>query len=360
MAISLVDGISKRLSRPSAMDLYVLCVQIKSFLAAGLALNRALEEIAPHQKNKELSRILDEIAGDMNAGMSAAEAFRKQSIFPEIFAPTIESGERASGLDEIFGKLGDQMWLRTTLYSKINSALLTPKIAGVLMGVLITGFAKIMIPQYEKMFKESGMEMPWIIHTFVNGVNGFFNYFLLWFLLVYGIYYGIKWYFKNHPDVLGKIKLKMPIYKTLHFSLINYQFASNLALMLNSGLNVVSAIKQTAKVVDNAMLKNSIVKASGLIQAGDTVRDALENSASDVKALDPLVLGFIDSGEKTGNLVEMLERAADIHKTLLDATVDKVATKITLVVILPMGLLMVGMYAISLVPMISYFTKLVN
>lgn len=359
MEVKLVDSIFKRFSRPSAMDFYVLCIQVSAFLDAGLALGRALEQIAPHQKNKELKKILLDIVQDMEVGLAASEAFAKHKEFPNIFAPTIASGEQSSELDSIFRKLADQMWLRSTLYAKISSALLTPKIAGVLMGGLMVGFAKIMIPQYEKMYKESGMEMPAVIEMFVNAVNGFFDNFFPIMGILAGIFYGLRWYAHTHPKVVGRIKLKMPIYKPLHFSLINYQFASNLALMLNSGLNIVVATQQTSKVVDNYLFQLMVAEASDLIQAGDTIKDALVK-ADRYKAIDPLVLGFVDSGERTGSMVEMLEKAAGIHKTLLDATVDKVSTKITIVVIAPMGVLMIAMYAMSLVPMISYFSKLIG
>ena len=357
MEIDILKKLEKKIGTPSAMDLYIFCIQVTSFLSAGFALNRALEEIAPHQKNKELSRVLQEIVEDMNGGMSAAEAFSRQSVFPGIFAPTIESGEKSSGLDAIFKKLGEQMWLHATLYSKISSALLTPKIAGVMMACLILGFAKVIVPKYREMFEESGIEMPRIMEVFVEGVNIFFGYFPLWILLGYGLYRGIRAYFKRHPRLLGKIKLKLVIYKPLHFSLINYQFASNLALMLNSGLNVVTAMQQSSKVVDNYLLSKEIKEAAGHIQDGASVKGALV-VADKAKALDPLVLSFVDAGEKTGNMVEMLERAGDIHKTMLDATVDKVSTKLTMVVIIPMGLCMVAMYAMSMVPMLSYFSKM--
>jgi len=359
MKIKFLETILAKFSQPSAMDFYVLCVQVSAFLRAGLPLNQALAQIAPHQKNMQLQKILKTIIADMDVGMSAAEAFAKQKQFPNIFAPTIESGEKASELEEIFNKLAEQMWLRTTLYSKINSALLTPKIAGVLMALLLTGFAKIMIPQYEKMFKESGIAMPWICSTFVNAVNGFFNNLLIFLVIFYGLYRGIKWFFRTHPFLVAKIKLKMPIYKPLHYSLINYQFASNLALMLNSGLNVVVACQQTARVIDNALLEQAVYKASLVMQTGASIHQSLAK-ADKSKIIDPLVLGFIDSGEKAGSIVEMLEDAAEIHKTLLNAVVDKVSTKLTILVITPMGLCMVGMYLMSLVPMISYFDKLIK
>jgi type IV pilus assembly protein PilC len=357
--IRFLDNFLDRFSQPSAMDYYVLCVQVSAFLKAGLPLNQALEQIAPHQKNKKLGKILREIISDMDVGMSAAEAFGKQKSFPNIFAPTIESGERASELEEIFNKLSGQMWLRITLYSKINSALLTPKIAGVLMALLMTGFAKVMIPQYEKMFKESGITMPWICSAFVGVINGFFNHLPIVLLVAYGLYRGIKWYCDAHPYIIARLKLRLPIYKPLHYSLINYQFASNLALMLNSGLNVVVACQQTSRVIDNVLLKEEVYKASLLMQAGDAISASLKK-ADKGKMLDPLVLGFIDSGEKAGSIVEMLEDAAEIHKTLLNSVVDKVSTKLTLLVITPMGLCMVGMYLMSLVPMISYFDKLIK
>lgn len=359
MKLGFFEGFARKIGGPGPMDYYVFCIQCAAFLNAGLPLNNALEQIGPHQKNKYLRESLKNISMKMKAGMSAAKAFQQDGNFPAIFAPTIESGEKASELKEIFDKLGDQMWLKATLYSKIKSALLTPKIAGVLMSLLIIGFAKVMIPQYEKMYKESGLTMPWLTEMFAKVVNGFFNNFLLVVIVSFGLYRLAAWFFATHPEIVGKIKLKMPIYKPMHFSVINYQFTSNLALMLNSGLNIVPACMQTAKVVDNILLQQTIIQAAKSMMAGATLSEAFAK-ADKYKCIDPLVLGFIDSGEKAGSVVEMLEDAAEIHKTLLAALLDKVSTKLTILVITPMGLAIVGMYLMSLLPMISYFDKLIK
>ena len=100
-----LDDVLAHFSQPTAMDYYVFCVQISSFLKAGLSLNQALEQITPHQKNSQMQKMLKAITADMDVGMSAAAAFAKQTAFPDIFAPTIESGEKASELETLFNHL---------------------------------------------------------------------------------------------------------------------------------------------------------------------------------------------------------------------------------------------------------------
>jgi len=85
MKIKFLETILAKFSQPSAMDFYVLCVQVSAFLRAGLPLNQALAQIAPHQKNMQLQKILKTIIADMDVGMSAAESFCQAKTVSQYF-----------------------------------------------------------------------------------------------------------------------------------------------------------------------------------------------------------------------------------------------------------------------------------
>lgn len=158
-------------------------------LKSGSTLQQAINEIAHVQTNAKLGQALRNISRNLSAGVATGAAFKKEGVFPRLVAPTIESGDRAGRLSDTFLRLSELMWLQHNLYSKVKNALFIPKIAAVLMAIMTIAYIKIAIPEYVKLYKETGIPLPWIV-SFVTGcVNGVVDY---WFITLPVLWFFIK------------------------------------------------------------------------------------------------------------------------------------------------------------------------
>lgn len=174
--------------KPKLADFYACFDQLYMLLKSGSTLQQAINEIAHVQTNAKLGQALRNISRNLSAGVATGAAFKKEGVFPRLVAPTIESGDRAGRLSDTFLRLSELMWLQHNLYSKVKNALFIPKIAAVLMAIMTIAYIKIAIPEYVKLYKETGIPLPWIV-SFVTGcVNGVVDYWFitlpaLWFFL---------------------------------------------------------------------------------------------------------------------------------------------------------------------------------
>lgn len=351
------DKIKKWLTKPNAKDFYILFVQLAAFLKSGITLSEALRTLGPHQKNEQIRQALVQVARDIDTGLGFADSLKRQSIFTEDIVASIAAGEKSGQLYEAFQQLSAKMWMMMSLYSKVSNALLTPKISFVLMMLMILGFSKVVMPQYQKMYEDSGLTMPVIIDYFLLISNAVFDYWPVTIVAIYGLYYAWLTFVKQNPILVGRWRLKLPIYKKLHFNLLQHEFASNLRLMLSAGVTLPEACLYSSKAVSNPVMSHAIKQCQGAIISGTPFSTALSRFNVD-NVFDPILLSFISTGEKNGSLPEMLNIGADIFKTEIDSLVNTVGTKLTLIVVLPMGIFLVFIYSLTFIPMMSYFSQI--
>ena len=345
--------------KPKLADFYACFDQLYMLLNSGSTLQQAINEIAHVQTNAKLGQALRNISRNLSAGVATGAAFKKEGVFPRLVAPTIESGDRAGRLSDTFLRLSELMWLQHNLYSKVKNALFIPKIAAVLMAIMTIAYIKIAIPEYVKLYKETGIPLPWIV-SFVTGcVNGIVDYWFITLPVLYGFYKAWEWFSSNNVALVDSWKLRLPIYSKLHFFFVQHQLASVLGLMLSSGLTLTDSLSQAGKVVDNSVVSNAVGKVREDIIKGNTLADSMQHhNHGDRPVFDNMLLASINAGEKSNHITLALEHDCKYYERLLNNMIEPTSTKITLLVMLPMGLLIVLMFMFTLVPMFDYMSRI--
>lgn len=342
--------------KPKLTDFYACFDQLYMLLKSGSTMQQALLDISDAQTNKKLGGSLKNISRSLSGGITTGAAFKKEDIFPRMVPPTVEAGDRAGRLTDTFLRLSELMWLQHNLYSKVKNALFIPKIAAVLMTVMTIAYIKIAIPEYMKLYDESGIELPWIVGFITGCVNGVVDYWPITLLVIFGAYKTWKWFSSTHISIIDGWKLKIPIYKHLHHAFLQHQMASTLGLMLSSGLTTSDSLTQASKVVDNSHMAQAIERAREDISKGNTLASALQrNNGSHI--FDPMLLASINAGEKSNHMTLALEHDCKYFERMINNMIDPISTKITLIVMLPMGLLIVMMFLFTLVPMFDYMGR---
>lgn len=356
--MSLLDKINSFLGadKPSLSDLYACFDQLYMLLNSGSNMQQAFLDIADVQTNKKLGTALKNISRNLSGGVTTGAAFKKEEVFPRMIAPTIDAGDRAGRLTDTFLRLSELMWLQHNLYSKVKNALFVPKIAAVMMTIMTIAYIKIAIPEYIKLYDESGIQLPWIVGFITGCVNGLVDYWPITLVVLFGCFKLWKWFSSTHISLIDSWKLKIPIYNKLHHAFLQHQMASIMGLMLSSGLTTSDSLTQAAKVVDNSHMASAITRAREDISRGNTLAGALKrNNGSGI--FDSMLLASINAGEKSNHMTLALEHDCKYYERMINNMIDPVSTKITLIVMLPMGLLIVMMFLFTLVPMFDYMGK---
>lgn len=351
--MSIVDKINEIFDKPKHIDYYEIFSQLNSLLRAGADLPTAVSDVAKYESKLVLKRSLMNISKSLSIGVAAGAAFAKEKTFPRLVSPTIEAGEKAGHLSKVFNKLSELMWMQDNLYGKVKNALLVPKISAVMMTLMGIGYIKLAIPEYIKLYKDSNIEVPFIVEIVTNIVNAIVDYWYITFLFLFLLWKIIDWFINNRANVVDRIKLKIPIYKELHYYFLQHQFSSILAIMLSSGLTEDKALTQVSKIVDNSVMSSAIVKVRNEILKGNGLAQAINKNNRD-GLFHNMLLSSIYAGEKSNTMVVALEECSKYYERKINNLTETVSTKLTFIVMIPMSIVVVAMFAFTMIPMFNY------
>lgn len=353
----MIHIIKRWLYKPTYLDYFSLFTQLQVLLESGITITDAVNKAAAAQSNKVLRESLLQISREIRSGVSTAAAFKNAKIFPPELPAIINAGERSGELAKTFGNFSNTMWLKTTLYSKVKNALLTPKITAAIGFIVFAVFSQAVLPKYKQMYAESNIEMPEVVNIFITVSDSFFHYWYLTALLIYGLYRFCKWFSSTKREKIDGWKLKLWLYRDLHRRLIGHEFTNNLSLMHGAGIVPSEACEMIAKIVSNRVMGQNIRNAGKAITNGTPLPTAFKKY-NDQETFDPLLLSFLEIGYETGMLALQMEKMSKVYELEINSRVDSIGTKLTVIVLVPMGLFIVGLYAMSLIPMLGYFNKI--
>ena len=302
--------------------LTLLCSQLSIELRAGLPLVSALHLVAENEEDKQLKRLLTEVADDVHAGNHLADAFAARGPgLPRTFIETVRAGEESGKLDETFEKLQKYYENADAVASKVASAMVYP---AMLIGVAVIVIAIIMIfavPVFEKSFGSMGNELPLPTKLLIAMSNFMVNNWMLLLAVLAAI--GLALFFYGKTDhgrhVYARLALTFPGISIVTRMNAASQFSATLSTMLASGLPMVSATRITANTADNLLISEDIEKAVANIVEGNRLADGIKES----KWFPTLLKEMVTVGEETGKLEDTLNVVSGYYTKEVDAAVKK-------------------------------------
>lgn len=305
-----------------AKKLTLLCSQLSIELKAGLPLVSSLRLVAENEEDKQLKKILEEVADDVHAGNGLADSFATRGpALPRTFIETIRAGEESGKLDDTFDRLQKYYENADAVASKVGSAMVYPAMLLSVAVVVITIIMVFAVPVFEKSFASQGNELPGPTKMLIAMSNFMVDNWLLLLAVVAAAALSLFFYGKtnNGRHVFARLLLTFPGIEGINKMNAASQFASTLSTMLASGLPLVSAARITANTADNLLISEEIEKAVGGVIEGNRLADGLKES----KWLPMLLKEMITVGEETGRLEETLNVISDYYTKEVDAAVKR-------------------------------------
>jgi general secretion pathway protein F len=335
----------------TAYDLALMTRQLAVLVAAAIPLEEAIRAVAKQSEKSHVQNLLLSVRSKVLEGHSLAQALQQSGRFPELYIATIAAGERSGHLDLILDQLADYTENRFAMQKKIQGAMIYPIILMLMSFAIVMGLMTYVVPDIVKTFDQDKGALPWITVALMQA-SDFIR--VAWpFLLVGSVlgFYLLGRFINTTAGhyTLDRLTLKLPLFGKLSRGINAARFASTLSILTKSGVPLVDALKIGAAVSNNWVIRDAVNVAAEKVTEGGNLATQLERSGY----FPPMMVQMIKSGESSGELDRMLERASDMQDR-------EVTTVISTLLALLEPLMLVVMASIVLVIVIAVMLPIVN
>jgi general secretion pathway protein F len=304
----------------SARDLALLTRQLATLVQAALPIEEALGAAAAQAGSARIQAMLLAVRARVLEGHSLAEGLKAfPAAFPELYRATVAAGEHAGHLGPVLERLADYTEQRQQSRQKIQLALLYPLIL-LIASLAIVGFLLgYVVPDVVRVFIDSGQTLP----ALTRGLIAVSDVVRAWGWLALPLLGGALFAARRalRDDALRlrwhRLLLRLPLVGGLLRTAECARFASTLAILTRSGVPLVEALDIAGQVIGNRLIRGEVREAARKVREGGSLTRALEAT----RQFPPMMLHMIASGERSGELDQMLARTASTQESDLAARV---------------------------------------
>ncbi len=304
----------------SATELALVTRQLATLVNSGMPLEETLQAVAQQTEKPRTQSILLGVRARVMEGHTLADGLEEfPQAFPEIYRATVSAGEQSGHLDAVLERLADYTETRQALRQRITNALVYP-IVLVLMSLGIIAFMlSYVVPQVVGVFETTGAELP-ILTRLLIGISDFLREW--WWLLIaaivavaFGIWRLLK--LEGPRRRYHRLLLGLPLIGRITRGVNTARFTRTLSILAGSGVPVLEALKISAEVIMNVPMREAVQEASLRVREGGAISRSLAAS----RLFPPMTIHLISSGESSGQLEQMLGRAADNQEREMDGLI---------------------------------------
>jgi len=311
----------------SLTDLILFSRQMYSLSKAGVPVIRAIQSLKTSTRNKALVSALADTIKSLESGLSLSQAFAKHPrIFDTLFRSIIAVGESSGSVDQAFYQISQYLEREKETQSRIKSAIRYPTMVIGAIGVALAIVNIYVIPAFKGVFDKIDAELPWQTTLLINASDFSVAYWPYILVGLIAFIFSFKTYTNTVPGRLrwDQFLLKIPIIGTIISRATMERFSRSFAMILSSGVPLISGINIVANSVGNTYVGSKLQQMRLGIEKGETI----SRMAMATQLFPALVIQMIMVGEETGNISDMLLEVADFYEAEVDAEVKNLATAI--------------------------------
>ena len=337
------DVDKKRKTQLRAGELPIIIRQLSTLLKAGLPLDEALSTTIEQSDHKNSKKILITLRSKLMEGHSLAYAMELfPKAFDELITTSVEAGEQSGHLDEVLLRLAQYLEKREDMSKQSWMALLYPVILIVTSIAVVSGLMIYIVPKVIQVFENNNAQLPLITRALVSMSDWIRQYGLIMLvaLMLAIVGFIIALQNKDFKFKWHKFLLKLPIFGSFIRVAQSARFTRTLGILTKSTVPIVQALSLSSKVIKNLAIKQSVEKTATQVREGSSLSRSLKTNGY----FPPMTIRLINSGEQSGILSEMLERAADTQERDVDHKLSSIVS-----ILQPVAILIVGMMILLIV-----------
>jgi general secretion pathway protein F len=327
-------GLFERTITPQ--DLALLTRQLSTLVGAGLPLVDCLGALVEQVDSPRQKKILSQVRELVVEGGTLADAMKQHpAVFNDLYVNMVRAGEASGALDIVLIRLAEYTERAAALRGKVRSALTYPVFMGMAsMGILFFLLSYV-VPKVTRIFEERNAKLP-TLTVVLLAISGFLSSY--WWVILAVIVLAVILVRVSIRTPAGRLRfdaitLRVPYFGKVLKKVALARFARTLSTLLLGGIPLLQALDIVKHVVSNMVLSNAIEDGRNSIREGHSVADPLKKSG----LFPPLLVHMIAVGEKSGELEQMLSRAADAYDGEVEASVSALSSIMEPVLVIFMG-----------------------
>ena len=323
--------------------------QLATMFSAGLTLERAIQSLSVEEKHKKFKKILITVGDNIRKGMNLSESLtRHPGVFNNLFVAMTKAGEVSGNLNEILDQLASYLENLDDTRRKVKSAMNYPVFMVIFLGVMLSAMFLWIIPKFSDVYAQLGANLPMATRKLME-FSAWFSQNAGLMIFVFLVFMFVLWLISKTQRggfVLDAIKLKLPVFGALINQTILNKFCKTFGILLGAGVPVLESTALLKKVVENKVYEKAIADASDYIRDGYNISTALRRT----EVFPSILLQLASTGEDTGELDDLLDRAADYYQKQVNALVERMTTLIEPLLILVVGAVIALMVVLTYLP----------
>ncbi len=341
-SISLRRGIS-------AADLALVTRQLATLVRSGMPLEEALLAVGQQAEKPRLKSILLGVRSRVMEGYTLADGLGEfPHAFPEIYRATVAAGEQSGHLDPVLERLADYTESRQQLRQRVSHALIYPVILTILAVLIVSGLLVYVVPKVVGVFENTGQEIPVFTRILIS-LSDFLREWGIWLLGGLAVGFFLFRRALRRPGFRRRwhrFLLRLPVIGRLVRGINTARFTRTLSILAGSGVPVLEALRIAGDVIVNLPMRDAVEEAAVRVREGAPLGRSLAAS----RLFPPMTMHLISSGEASGELETMLERAAANQEREVDSLVGALLSILEPMLILLMGALVLAIVMAILLP----------
>jgi general secretion pathway protein F len=333
----------------SAGDLALVTRQLATLVKSGLPLEEALLACSQQTEKPRVRSIILGVRSRVMEGHALADGLAEfPGSFPEIYRATVAASEQSGHLDAVLERLADYTDNRQQLRSRTLSAMLYPVMLFLVCIAIVFFLLVSVVPKVVEVFRTSEAQLPILTQLLIAG-SDFMRQYGLWLVigLVAAGFLFTRWLrVESNRRRWHQFLLRIPLIGKVVRGSNTARFARTFSTLTASTVPVLEALRISSEVVSNLPMKAAVEDAAVRVREGAPIGRSLGVS----RLFPPMMIHLISSGETSGELDTMLERAAVHQERDLDSILQAVVGLLGPLMILVMGGLVLVIVLAMLLP----------
>ncbi|WP_395822939.1 type II secretion system F family protein [Collimonas sp.] len=350
----LVTKIKKKTFRSgkkiSDKDISLFTRQLATMMKAGVPLLQSFDIVVKGHANPSVSKLVNEIRGDVETGTGLSQAFRKYPLyFDPLFCNLVGAGEQAGILEDLLERLAIYKEKTLAIKAKIKSAMFYP-VSILAVAFVVTAVIMIwVVPAFKQVFSSFGADLP-APTLFVMGISDFMvaNWYIIFPTLFAGLYLFFQSWKRSlkMQQTMDRLLLKAPIFGAVIRKATIARWTRTLSAMFAAGVPLVESLDSVGGAAGNAVYLDATKKIQSEVSTGTSLTAAMENA----EVFPNMVTQMVSIGEESGSLDQMLAKVADFYEAEVDDAVASLSSLMEPLIMVILGVLIGGLVVAMYLP----------